>query len=232
MMTALNIYGKIIREYVGDGCITLDTRQICKCSVRAVQIADGKIIAGCHFYEDIASVLLCQNKDNPIISVKGVTKGGQEFLLEDQLLLTSSNIQYSAKDGTTIDIVFIASSMKFTKPQSEAVKLVRFGITNFKFFGNKLREYPNGGGAWDILSVNLGEKTVEIHEVQNHKIIMESVEAQKSIDVTSEVVINLSSIDDLDTVTPLIDTLCKLLSLARGTKINWIYYDCFDSLGN
>ena len=36
---------------------------------------------------------------------------------------------------------------------------------------------------------------------------------------------------DLDTVIPMIDTLCKLLSLARGTKINWIYYDCCDSLG-
>jgi len=33
-------------------------------------------------------------------------------------------------------------------------------------------------------------------------------------------------------LTPLIDTLCKPLSLARGTKINWIYYDGYDSLGN
>lgn len=41
---------------------------------------------------------------------------------------------------------------------------------------------------------------------------------------------NVSSVDDVDKVIPLIDTLSILLSLARGTKVNWIYYDCYDSL--
>jgi hypothetical protein len=229
-MGSLDIYGKIIREYASDGVTTLDTGQSCKCSVCAVQLADGKIMASCHFPEDINPVLLCLNKENSFTSVKGVTEDGEEFLLEGRLLYTNSNI-HSTQDGSTIDIVFIANNLKFTKLGSEAVKLVRFGITNFEYFGNKLREYPNGGGAWDILSVNLGDKTIEIHKVPDHKVIMESVKAQRGIDVTSEALVNISSINDLDTVIPIIDTLCKLLSLARGTKINWIYYDCYDSLG-
>lgn len=130
-----------------------------------------------------------------------------------------------------MDIVFIANSLKFTKPQSEAAKLVKFGITNFEYFGNKLREYPNGGGAWDILSVNFGDMSIEIHEVQDHKTIMKSVEAQRGIDVTCEAIVNISSIDDLEKVIPLVNTLCTLLYLARGTKINWMYYDCYDSHG-
>ena len=42
---------------------------------------------------------------------------------------------------------------------------------------------------------------------------------------------NVSSTDDVDKVVPLVNALSILLSLARGTKVNWIYYDCYDSLG-
>lgn len=227
-MASPDTYGKIIREYEGTGLLTLCDGQTCDCSVRAVQLADGKIIASCLFSENIDLLLACLNKDDAIKSIKGITKENDEFLLEGHILYTNFNHQMTPS-GNKISMTVIAQSLKFSKQKSNTFKSVRFGITNLEFFGNKLREYPNGGGAWDILSVNLGDKVIEIHEVQDHKAIMESVKAQRSIDVTCEAVMSISSIDDLDAAIPLIDTLCKLLSFARGMKINWIYYDCYDS---
>jgi hypothetical protein len=94
--------------------------------------------------------------------------------------------------------------------QVDTITSVRFGITNLEYSGNKSRDLPNGGWSRDILSLNLGGKTIEIHEVENHKTIMEYVIAQRGIDVTSEALVNISSITDLDTVIPVIDILCKL----------------------
>jgi hypothetical protein len=227
-MATLDSYGKIIREYDGKGLLTLCDGQTCNCSVRAVQLADGKIIANCLFSENLNLVLGCWNKDDAIKSIKGITKENDEFLLEEHIWCTNVNPRWNSDEST---MAVIAGSLRYRKRQSDTLTSARFGITNFEYFGNKLREYPNGGGAWDILTVNLGDKSIEIHQVKDHKIIMESVTAQRGIDVTSEAVVNISSITDLDTVIPLIDALCKLLSLARGTKINWIYYDCYDSHG-
>jgi hypothetical protein len=229
-MELLGIYGKIIHEYEGDGSVTLDTGQIFKCSIRAVQLADGRIMASCRFSEDINSVLLCLNKQNSFTSIKGVTKDGWEFIIGGHLSKTASNFTYARSESTTIDIVFTADIVKLTKYIDRDVKSVKFGITNFEFLGNKFTEYPNGG-ALDTLSVTLGDNTVEIHAVKDYKIITQLIRAQRGIDVTSEMEVKIASITDLDIIIPMIDALCMLLSLARGTKINWIYYDSYDSLG-
>jgi len=228
-MDELGIYGKIIRDYETDGFMTSNGGQVCKCAIRAVQLADGKIVLKCHFVEDTTIVLSILQKENSVVSIKGDIKD-TELTIEGQIFLTNTNI-HTTTTGITIDIIIIASSMKVVGHRTEFTDSVRFGLTNFEFYGNKYREYPNGGGAWDILSVNLEGKLVEIYEIQNHKFIMESIKSQKSIDVTCESLIPLTSLGDLDTITDFVDNLCELLSLARGTKINWIYYDCYDSAG-
>jgi len=227
-MEPLGEYCKIIREYEGKGLLTLYDGQTCNCLVRAVQFADGKIVANCSFSENLNLVLGCLGRGDAIQSINGITEDNDEFSIEEHIWCTSVNPIWNSYKST---MVAKAGSLIYRKKQSDTIASVRFGITNFEYSGNKLREYPNGGGAWDILSVTLGDKAIEIYEVPEHKAIMESVEAQRGIDVTSEAVVNISSLGNLDTVTPLIDTLCKLLSLARGTKINWIYYDCYDPLG-
>lgn len=226
---SLGKYGKIIREYEGKGLLTLYDGQTCNCLVRAVQLANGKINASCFFSENLNLVLGCWGRGDAIKSIKGITRDNSEFLLGKHIWCTNVSPIWNSAEST---MAVLTGSLKYWKKQSDAIASVRFGITNFEYSGNTYREYPNGGGTWDdILSVNLGDKSIEIHKLQDYKAIMESVEAQRGIDVTSEAVVNISSIADLDTVIPLIDALCIFLSLARGTKINWIYYDCYDSRG-
>jgi hypothetical protein len=57
---------------------------------------------------------------------------------------------------------------------------------------------------------------------------MESIKARKGIDVSCEAIIRTDSIHEIDSYINAIDTLCRLLSIARGTKVNWIYYDGYD----
>ena len=228
-MNTLENHGKIIREYEGKGVMTLYDGQTCNCLISAAQMSDGEIMTHCSFSENQNLVLSFLGKEDVIKSIKGITENNDEFLIEEHVFCTSISPDLNSSE---IIISVRAGSLKYESKQGDIFSSARFGITNFEYHGNKHTEYRNGGGAWDILSVNLGDKTVEIHELAEYKIIIESVRTQRSIDVTCEAVIRISSIKDLDTVISLIDILCELLSLARGTKINWIYYDCYDALGN
>jgi len=222
-MESLGIYGKIIREYEGDGIITFASSQTCKCSIKAVQLADGKVMANCVLNDNQASLFKCFSNGDEIKSIKGITKENEEIIIEGNILITYFNFS---------DTVVLANSMTLKKKARNELQLVRFGITNFEFLGNKWKEYGGGSSGRGILDINLSDKKVEIHIIQNYKSIMQSIKAQRGIDVTSEAVINVDSEYDLESIIRIVDTVCKLLSFARGTKINWVYYDGYDGNGD
>ena len=45
--------------------------------------------------------------------------------------------------------------------------------TVFKFIGNKTTSRADGGLSLDTLVINIGDKTIEIHEVEDYKNIVE-----------------------------------------------------------
>ncbi|MFC1980939.1 hypothetical protein ACFLVN_01685 [Chloroflexota bacterium] len=230
IMLSLGAYGKIIREYEGNGLHTLNTGQTCNCSVRAVQLADGKLMADCLFTENLELVRNNLFGNDATKSIRGFTKENDEFALGGQILYTNFT-ERTAPDEHTISMVVIADNLAYHKQANSTLKSIRFGITNLQFIGNKIKEYSHGGGGLHILVIELAGRTIEIHEIEDYKNIIESVKAQRGIDVTCEAVLEICSEDEVDSAIQLVDTLCKLLSFARGTKINWIYYDCFDSRG-
>jgi hypothetical protein len=229
-MESLGVYGKNLREYEGVGSLDLDSGQTCNCRLRAIQLADGKIMANCFLTEDIDLVRGCFRRDNTITSIQGITKDNIEFTLGGQLHYTQFR-ERNSTDEHNLNMVILASEMTCKRTTINPFQSVRFGITNFEFMGNKFKEYENGGAGLDILTINIADRRIEIHEIPNYKHTIETVKAQRGVDVTSEAIMEACSEVDLDSSIQLIDTLCKLLSLARGTKINWIYYDCYDELG-
>ena len=223
LMESLGMYGKLIREYEGDGFITLDSSQTCKCSIKAVQLANGKVMASCILNDNQASLFKCFNNDDEVKSIRGITKENDEIIIEGNILITYFNLS---------DMVVLANSMTLKKKARGELQSVRFGITNFEFLGNEWKEYGGGSGGRDILVINLLDIKIEIHIIQDYKLIMQSIKAQRGIDVTSEVIINVNLKHDLNSVIRVVDTLCKLLSFARGTKINWIYVDGYNANGD
>ena len=94
-MVSLSTYGKIIREYEGEGFVTFDDSKDFNCSIHVVQLADGKIFASCLFEKDVN--LLSQHFERRSMqSVNGVTNKGEEFLLEGRLLWTHYKHHYDS----------------------------------------------------------------------------------------------------------------------------------------
>jgi hypothetical protein len=223
----LEQFGKIIREYHGKGLLTFYDGQIYDCYITVVQLANGKIIACCYFSDTPLPIYNCLGKEHSIKSLDGVTDKGDIFKLEKNVWCTSVKPKFISKESS---ITVIAGELLLKNNKSANISVVKFGLTNFKFIGNKKRELPNGGWSLDILILKLGGFDIEIHESDDAKNKMELVSLQRGIDVTCEAIIGCTSSSDIIKIIPVIETLCTLLSLARGTKINWLYYDCFSSL--
>lgn len=223
-MVSLQTYGKVIREYEGEGLLTFDDGESFACSIDAVQLADGKIMAGCYFEKDLGLLSQCCKENRIIRSITAVTKDG-DALFQGQILSTQFT-DHTTTEGHTISMVVIATEMIVGTHIGHTPKELRCGITNFEFIGNRWREHTTGGDL-GILSINLPEGEVQIHQLANYDERIKSIKAQKGIDLTCEARVNISAIDDLGRATQSLDVICRLLSLARGTKINWIYYDCY-----
>ncbi len=70
-----------------------------------------------------------------------------------------------------------------------------------------------------------------IEPVQNHETIMWCIRQLKGIDVTCEIVGEVTTDTGKEILEEVVDNLCYLLSVAKGTKIEWLYRDIFDVQG-
>lgn len=111
--------------------------------------------------------------------------------------------------------------MTVRRDENTQPEQVRFGVTNFLFesrFQTSLEH--NGNGV-----------AVSIEPIEEASEIMWRVEKLKSIAVTCEVVGKIAMNGERERLDEVVDNLCYLLSVARGTKIQWIYRNLCDENG-
>lgn len=225
-MVSLGTYGKVIREYEGVGSLTFDDGKDFACSIHVVQLSDGRILAKCSFEEDPDLLLQYYHAGTPISSISGTTDGN-EFHVGGQILCMNFTHHMAGVSRTT-DALVLASEMTVTSHTEGDPRLAVFGITNFEFIGNRWKEYSTDSGGLDILEVNFGSSKVQIHKLPDYEETMRAVAAQRGIDVTCEAELAICSLAELSQACEVVEDMCRLLSFARGTKINWAYYDCLD----
>lgn len=100
------------------------------------------------------------------------------------------------------------------QPSSGPIHRLRFGLTNFEVPPKALFQVAG--------------RTVTVKRVQGYQERLNVVKQLRGIDVMSEVAVEADSTDRLREVCELMDDLCLLFTLARGTKINWIYYEALE----
>jgi len=111
-------------------------------------------------------------------------------------------------------------------PWSEA-HTVRFAITNLEFIGNEKEEYGIGGWRLTDLKLKLDDVNISFQKVKKYDSIIESLKRNKNTEITCDLVIE-SNNHAQEEILAIVDRICRLLTIARGTKINWINYRLFD----
>ncbi|KKG34639.1 hypothetical protein [Methanosarcina mazei] len=106
----------------------------------------------------------------------------------------------------------------------ENLQQIAFGITNFKFEGNKF----NG----TVLTLDIEElERLEIKKINEYEDALNFLKAFKGICITCEIIVKINKETDIENVKTIVTDLCKIMSIAQGRKIEWIYYYIFNDEG-
>jgi hypothetical protein len=70
-----------------------------------------------------------------------------------------------------------------------------------------------------------------VEPVHGYSKIVRRLKTVKGIDVTSELICDLREFNGVEQAREIVDGLCYLFSLARGTKIQWVYCDQYGESG-
>ena len=122
-------------------------------------------------------------------------------------------------------LVFDIKHFEVKKIGNYEAKQVRFGLTNLNL------EKFNEGLKLDLEledHSSIESNIAAVVKGDSHDEMIKFLKIFHSIDVTSEITLKIEKDEKLQQMEEVTDNLCYLLSLARGTKIQWIYYNIYN----
>lgn len=226
-------YSKVIRTYRGKGKLKLTNGDEFPCYITIQQIETGLIYITCKFASKMAQAaatiqFIMNSSLQDVELVYGKTRDGMNFESQGKLFIAHAKVTVFASPNRPAMMTLVAQEVDFWKENQCHVEQYRFGVVNFEFIGNHpaKRIIRDGTKRVEHFYINLELKTpwgiVVADPVPDYDDAIRRIRAQKGISVTCEVVAKPSEVTELHAVASKVDELCRLLSLARGTKITWI----------
>jgi hypothetical protein len=226
--TVLKEYGKCIEVYQGKGTLTLVNGEKHNCHFEAGQLSNGQVVLLCDFLPPFphAIQIFAQR-------FAGETSEGYQIFAEKSIKEFNYLPEIPADRNSGLWSAFHLTEMSILMTDSPPERL-RFGVTNFEFLGTE-RVICSDNSYQHTLPLNLqgksGSTAISISTLNNYDRKIKRLKTLKSIDVTCEVVIDIPANGEIEQVTEMLDNLCFILSVARGTKIQWVYCDSYDRSG-
>lgn len=225
----LTHYGTCIAQYYGHGELTLKGEYKLDCQFEAGQLNNGDVIILC----DFSSVQFLPDLSES--RFEGTTLEGYKVTANNAI----NKINYlpeipPGRSGSWESILWRHISVQMVG--GDNVSKINFGITNFEFSGTEGDTISDGKNVcsrnFSVLPINIeGGTTLNIKKLSEYDKITMRLRTLKDTDVTCEIETTLSDCKDLEIILKMIDNLCYLLSIARGTKIQWIYYNLYNYEG-
>jgi hypothetical protein len=228
----LSHYAKSFKSIAGydgeNGVLKLKDGRNLKCKFVVGQLSNGDVILLCEF---------CKNSTPDFSTIiqanifEGTSSEGYE--IRGEVNIEKYYLPEVQKDRSGVWAAFILDKLS-VKISNNKPYTVHFGITNFKFCGTT-PEKLSSQYSHLIIPLNLKYKEKEneliIRPICNYKKKIEILSTLKGIDVTCEAIIEITKEEDIHKLEEVVEDLCYLLSIARGSKINWIYCDKYDNNG-
>lgn len=199
--------------------IKLDNTQI-PANIHLKQKDCGSIYANC--------LITDNNPLSPTIKIKKI-KGSLDCyeIKANCTMVRELNFSSSGEIKCTI----MCKNVIFQKNIPENIKIkYRFKITNFKFIGNQPYKV-NETSQRTELQISINGIDINIRPISGYKKIIKDIEYTHNVAVSADLLIE-GSMENKDNILQIVDNICSLLSLAKGTKINWISYTIENNNGD
>lgn len=220
----LTSYGTYLAHYEGKGTLTLNNGQVVDCSFEAGQLSNGNVILLC------ASESFSLFESSSLVAkFHGMTPEGYELSTTGKIRETNYLADRpSGKAGAWAAFRMDELSVQLMK--EEDAQSVSFGLTNFKFLGTTaFRKTNRARLSLPLQLKNIDELiNLQIQPIERYEKVMQKLQTLKGVDVTCEAILNLPNNSEDRQLESVIDNLCRILSVARGTKVQWVYCDYYD----
>jgi|GEM_PF-2147176 len=123
-------------------------------------------------------------------------------------------------DSEQVRVVYTMTELTASTSTIEDIHCVKFGITNFRF----------GDKSDKILSFDIkGIKKLTIKKIENYEDVEDILKFSKGIRVTCNLIVEVDNKTKLKDLENIVYDLCDVMSIAWGTRVQWIYYCAYNS---
>ena len=208
-------YGNILAHYSGQGNIECEDGEEYNCAFDVGQLRNGKIILLCDFPK---AIFFFEN--HAVKSFSGITHDGRKITIEQYLQETNYLPRRPLERSEGTWAAFQIQELVILPKSKAEVANFHFGLTNCRI----------GIPSAIPLDVPQGSVKVKFNPVSHYRDITKKLITIKNIDVTCEIIIEANAVDPQE-INSLVDDVCFVLSIAFGTKVQWIYRDNYDKIG-
>lgn len=214
----LSCYGAPIAQYQGEGVLTLKDGQSWECSFSAGQLNTGRVLLLCAFESKFPFLSITADR------FEGTTVEGFRVSVDGGITETNYLPDLPANQSG-VWAAFLVREMLVQMQQGARVQSIHFGVTNLdlgaaSFHGGRFRplSLTDRNGVTDLMVRPVGDYVKTLRRVRT----------LKEIDVTCEMIRTIGKTEDISRLKEVVNVLCYLLSVARGTKIQYIFCDQYD----
>ncbi len=226
----LKDYGEPIAYYYdGRGVLTLKDGREVSCKFEAGQLREGDVLLLCNFLPpDLFLATISA------IKFEGTTSKGYRISCDNRIMEINylPDLPSDGRTGSFAAFRLGEMNVQMTDSHIQA-KSAKFGVTNFQFTGTDAQQ--SGSVRYLLLPLTLkdanNQTELSIRPLKQDTKILRRIKTLKGTDATCEVVNDILEDGSIGRLKEVIDDLCYLLSVARGTKIQWIYCDRYDASG-
>lgn len=229
---SLDDYGNFLSVYRGKGSISIIDgagEKIHQCSFEVGQRNDGDIILICRnipagfsiFFHFGMQAKKFHGETDEGYSIKS---NESEKFLQLRYLKPPENWLYD--DNLVFRITEL--SLKYSE---EPLQEIHFGLCNFQFDEEDVIE--NETESDNIILPLTEQEKIEIQfkKIRDYNETINRISILGTIDVTCELILKITDCKNLEKIVEIVDDICFLLSIKKGTKVSWIYYDICDNTG-
>lgn len=224
----ISFYGEYLFSYEGNGILTIidgEGQKKIDCHFEAGQLTNGEILLFCNGLPPGLSYFTYYGIRVSLF--EGTTIEGHSI----KAIQLDSDLGRIAYLPENCDNALLCTNAAFRIDELTVIlsnmerKEIRFGLTNFEI---EVPTFQSDIFSDTILSLSLKGVNIKIIALQNFFKVFLQTKTLKIINVMSEAVFPLSKYNDISQITQIMDNLSILISIARGRKVQWIYYTIYD----
>ena len=215
-----------IREQRGVGAMVFEDGSESQCSFVIRQFSNADMVVECNHEDDRADHLVAGQPPLPR-SISGLTETQQSLTVNGPLSTTHISVGSS---GTVTRHTAHGAMLEPPNGSPREIARINFEIVNLFIWPDERREVAPGEFR-GLIVLLLGGRELLLRRVPNHDEIRESLRERHGTAVTAILETTITDQNDVPAAIAIVERVCALLSLARGTLVTWVRYEITASDG-